>query len=148
MAGGNLRQEHHDAQLAHRPENRPAARELTDGPADAEVAGDFTTAGGAAATRELLARRPDVDAVFVANDLMARGALAVLAEHGLERMATADLVCVLGWERTDVEPPEPLLQSLRDIVARGGRVMSHCSGAYVVAASGLLDLTAVGPSSP
>ncbi|MFC3689882.1 helix-turn-helix domain-containing protein [Aquipuribacter hungaricus] len=65
--------------------------------------------------------------------------LVVLAEHGLERMATADLVCVLGWERTDVEPPEPLLQSLRDVVARGGRVMSHCSGAYVVAASGLLD---------
>ncbi|GAA1430774.1 LacI family DNA-binding transcriptional regulator [Microlunatus lacustris] len=53
-------------------------------PTDAVVAGDFTTVGGAAAMRELLARVPDLDAVFVANDLMARGALSVLAEHGLD----------------------------------------------------------------
>jgi transcriptional regulator GlxA family with amidase domain len=65
--------------------------------------------------------------------------LQVVAEHGLERVAEADLVCVLGWERTDREPPEPLLQALRDTVARGGRIMSHCSGAFVVAAAGLLD---------
>ena len=65
--------------------------------------------------------------------------LQVVVEHGLERLATADLVCVLGWEQPERTPPEPLLQALRDTVARGGRVMSHCSGAYVVAASGLLD---------
>ena len=65
--------------------------------------------------------------------------LLLVAEHGLERMAEADLVCVLGWACTDLEPPEPLLQALRDTVARGGRIMSHCSGAFVVAASGLLD---------
>ena len=65
--------------------------------------------------------------------------LLLVAEHGLERVASADLVCVLGWERSDLTPPEPLLQALRDTIARGGRIMSHCSGAYVVAASGLLD---------
>ncbi|WP_336924046.1 helix-turn-helix domain-containing protein [Aquipuribacter sp. SD81] len=65
--------------------------------------------------------------------------LQVVAEHGLERVAEADLVCVLGWERTDTEPPEELLQAMRDTVARGGRIMSHCSGAFVVAAAGLLD---------
>ena len=65
--------------------------------------------------------------------------LLLVAEHDLERMAQADLVCVLGWERTDVEPPEALLQALRDAVSRGARVMSHCTGAFVVAASGLLD---------
>ena len=53
-------------------------------PVDAAVAGDFTTAGGAAAMHELLARVPDLDAVFVANDLMARGALTVLTERGLD----------------------------------------------------------------
>ncbi len=63
----------------------------------------------------------------------------VIAEHGLARLGTADLVCVLGWERLDVAPSEALLQALRDVVARGGRVMSHCSGAFVLAAAGLLD---------
>ncbi len=65
--------------------------------------------------------------------------LQIVVEHGLERLAAADLVCVLGWERPEEVPPEPLLQALRDTVARGGRVMSHCTGIYVVAASGLLD---------
>ena len=37
--------------------------------------GDFTQASGAAAMRSLLERAPDIDAVFVASDLMAVGAL-------------------------------------------------------------------------
>jgi len=65
--------------------------------------------------------------------------LLLIAEHGLERLAQADLVCVLGWEDPSVAPPEALLQALRDTVSRGGRIMSHCTGAYVLAASGLLD---------
>jgi transcriptional regulator GlxA family with amidase domain len=65
--------------------------------------------------------------------------LTLLVQHGLERLAQADLVCVLGWEDADAVPEEPLLQALRDAVGRGARVMSHCTGAYVLAASGLLD---------
>lgn len=65
--------------------------------------------------------------------------LTVLVEHGLERAASADLVIALGWERGDVEVPEGYRQVLRDAVARGARVMSHCTGAYVVAASGVAD---------
>jgi transcriptional regulator GlxA family with amidase domain len=65
--------------------------------------------------------------------------LTLVVEHGLERLRTADLICVLGWEDTAAVPEEPLLQALRDAVARGARVMSHCTGAYVLAASGLLD---------
>jgi transcriptional regulator GlxA family with amidase domain len=65
--------------------------------------------------------------------------LSVLVEHGLERLATADLVCVLGWEGVHTQPEEALLQALRDAVARGARIMSHCTGAYVLAAAGLLD---------
>jgi len=65
--------------------------------------------------------------------------LRLIVEHGLDRLATADLVCVLGWDDPDELPSEPLLQGLRDTVSRGGRVMSHCTGIYVLAASGLLD---------
>ncbi|QYF73486.1 LacI family DNA-binding transcriptional regulator [Cryobacterium sp. PAMC25264] len=51
-------------------------------PADAVEHGDFTAAGAAAATRRLLEHSPDIDALFVASDLMAVGSMAVLAELG------------------------------------------------------------------
>ncbi|MFP5218169.1 MAG: GlxA family transcriptional regulator [Actinomycetes bacterium] len=65
--------------------------------------------------------------------------LRIVVEHDLSRLETADLVLVLGWEDPHVTPSEALLQALRDAVRRGARVMSHCSGAFVVAAAGLLD---------
>ncbi|RKN03670.1 LacI family transcriptional regulator [Streptomyces radicis] len=66
-------------------------------PADETLiaAGDYSRAGGAAATAELLAGRPDLDALFVASDLMAQGALAELARSG--RGVPAD-VAVGGFD--------------------------------------------------
>lgn len=52
-------------------------------PDDAVMIGDFTVAGGAVAATKLLDRHRDVDAIFVASDLMAVGALGVLSERGL-----------------------------------------------------------------
>jgi DNA-binding LacI/PurR family transcriptional regulator len=46
------------------------------------VAGDYTEQSGAAAMELLLSRAPDLDAVFVASDLMARGAMRALAVAG------------------------------------------------------------------
>ena len=43
---------------------------------------DFTPAGGEAAMRRLLEREPEIDGVFVANSLMASGALTVLRSRG------------------------------------------------------------------
>jgi DNA-binding LacI/PurR family transcriptional regulator len=62
---------------------------------DAVAVGDFTETGGVAAMRRLLASHPDIDAVFVANDLMARGALRVLAESG---RTVPDDVAVVGYD--------------------------------------------------
>lgn len=50
---------------------------------EAMAPGDFTSAGGAAAMERLLDAHPDVDGVFAASDLMAAGALSVLARRGL-----------------------------------------------------------------
>lgn len=62
----------------------------------------------------------------------------VVVPNGLGPLATADLVVVPAL-RTDHEPPEELLAALRAAVARGARVMSMCSGAFVLARAGLLD---------
>ena len=68
--------------------------------------GDYTRAGGAAAMRELLERRPDLDAVFVGSDLMAAGALATLTAAG--RRVPQD-VAVGGFDDTGLaatlDPP-------------------------------------------
>jgi DNA-binding LacI/PurR family transcriptional regulator len=51
-------------------------------PADLSQEADFTLAGGSEAMTQLLARRPDLDAVFVASDMMAAGALRTLTTAG------------------------------------------------------------------
>ncbi|GAA2077064.1 LacI family DNA-binding transcriptional regulator [Microbacterium hatanonis] len=57
--------------------------------------GDFSEDGGAAAMRRILASGQEVDAVFAASDLMARGALRVLRDAGL---AVPDDVAVVGFD--------------------------------------------------
>lgn len=54
------------------------------GEADARLVahGDYTQASGAAAMDQLLARVPDLDAVFVCSDLMALGAISALQRAG------------------------------------------------------------------
>ncbi|MEV6200102.1 LacI family DNA-binding transcriptional regulator [Streptomyces sp. NPDC051771] len=49
---------------------------------DLIVTGDYSRASGAEGARALLERAPDVDAVFVASDLMAQGVLDALARAG------------------------------------------------------------------
>jgi transcriptional regulator GlxA family with amidase domain len=64
---------------------------------------------------------------------------AVQASHGFERLAAADLILVLGAAPPTPEPPEALLQQLQHAVQRGATVASVCTGAFVLAAAGLLD---------
>ncbi len=57
--------------------------------------------------------------------------------HGLDRLASADLVALPALPHQ--APPEPVLEALRAAVDRGARVLSVCSGAFVLGAAGLLD---------
>ncbi|MDJ1134620.1 helix-turn-helix domain-containing protein [Streptomyces iconiensis] len=61
--------------------------------------------------------------------------------YGLERLAEADLIAVPAGRDYATRDgfPEPLLQALRDAVDRGARVLSVCTGAFVLGAAGLLD---------
>jgi AraC family transcriptional activator FtrA len=71
--------------------------------------------------------------------MRAAGGMRVLAEGGLDGIARAGTVIVPGWRGVDAPPPAALLDALRKAHARGARLMSFCSGVFVLAASGLLD---------
>ncbi len=63
--------------------------------AERVVRGDFTIAGGARAMHRLLAEFDDLDALFVASDQMAVGALQVLIDSGRR---VPDDVAVVGYD--------------------------------------------------
>lgn len=85
--------------------------------------GDFTFAGGAAAAAALLARVPDVDALFVASDLMALGCLATLRRSGRR---VPDDVAVVGFDGIDAgAEAEPALTTVRQRTVDQGRAMAR-----------------------
>jgi transcriptional regulator GlxA family with amidase domain len=64
---------------------------------------------------------------------------AIEVPHGPERLATADLVAVPAWPQL-TDPADPgLVAAVRAAVARGARILSICSGAFLLAGPGLLD---------
>ncbi|MFI5610674.1 LacI family DNA-binding transcriptional regulator [Amycolatopsis sp. NPDC051903] len=63
---------------------------------------DFTLAGGARAMAALLERAPDLDAVFVASDMMAVGALRTLSSAG--RTIPADVAVVSFDDNATLAP--------------------------------------------
>jgi DNA-binding LacI/PurR family transcriptional regulator len=85
--------------------------------------GDFTRLSGEVAMRELLDRDPLLDAVFVASDLMAHGALRTLRLAGRR---VPDDVAVVGFDDFDVaQYTEPPLTTVRQPVVELGRLLAR-----------------------
>jgi AraC family transcriptional activator FtrA len=66
------------------------------------------------------------------------GGLTVHADADLGAVAGADTVVIPAWP-TAKRPSPRLLDSLLDAHARGARIVTICSGAFLLAATGLLD---------
>jgi DNA-binding LacI/PurR family transcriptional regulator len=85
---------------------------------------DYTEQGGADAMAALLDRCPALDAVFVASDLMAAGALRTLRESG--RRVPED-VAVIGFDDLAEisESTDPPLTTVHQDAERMGRLMAR-----------------------
>jgi DNA-binding LacI/PurR family transcriptional regulator len=88
-----------------------------------ETIGDFTRESGIQAMRSLLLEDPALDAVFVASDMMAHGALIALKDTG--RRVPSD-VAVIGFDDFDISLySEPPLTTVRQPIADMGRTMAR-----------------------
>lgn len=95
------------------------------GPGDENLIayGDFSEFSGTAAMHRLLELSPDLDAVFVASDLMACGALRALREAGRR---VPDDVGVVGFEDSPIaRQSDPPLTTIYQPVEEMGRQMAR-----------------------
>lgn len=74
-----------------------------------------------------------------AGPMKAQGGIRVLADGGMELLRRAGTIVVPGWRGAEATVPEPVIAALREAHARGARVLSICSGVFVLAAAGLLS---------
>ena len=101
---------------ALREAGRPAGAALV-------AEGDFTHAGGRAATEALLGRRPNIDGLFAASDLMALGALDALRAAGRR---VPDDVAVVGFDDSELaRTTEPPLTTVRQPIEQLGTEMAR-----------------------
>lgn len=69
----------------------------------------------------------------------AHGGLRVEVDGGTELLTDADVIIVPGWRGAGAPVPGALVDHLQAAHSRGARLASICSGAFVLAATGLLD---------
>ncbi|MFC0534057.1 GlxA family transcriptional regulator [Phytohabitans kaempferiae] len=73
-----------------------------------------------------------------AGETVDAGAFTLRPPWGLDALATADTIILPG--RDTLQPvPDGVLEALRRAAAAGTRIASICSGAFILAATGLLD---------
>jgi AraC family transcriptional regulator, transcriptional activator FtrA len=71
--------------------------------------------------------------------LRAMGGFTVESQAGLDVLAGAGTVIIPGWRGAEAPPSEELIAALRAAYDMGARLVTICSGVFVLAATGLLD---------
>jgi transcriptional regulator GlxA family with amidase domain len=85
---------------------------------------------------------PGLDVRVVAGEpwaVLRGGGLTVHPPYELDAVRQADLIIVPNWRDPAERPPSAFLDALRAAHNAGARVAGLCSGAFVLAAAGLLD---------
>ncbi|WP_407916453.1 helix-turn-helix domain-containing protein [Kitasatospora sp. NE20-6] len=108
---------------------------VTDGMLHFELAVAYEVFGPAPAAVTV----PWYDLAVCGPDAVRVGRFRLEPDAGLDRLRHADTVIVPGWADVDVPPPADLVDAVRAAHAAGARVASLCTGAFVLAAAGLLD---------
>ena len=78
-------------------------------------------------------------AAFEAGPLRATGGLRIEVDGGLDLLRKAETIIAPGWRDPEETPPAAILEALRKAHKRGTRLVSICSGVFLLAATGLLD---------
>jgi transcriptional regulator GlxA family with amidase domain len=73
------------------------------------------------------------------DPVVSAGPLRIATDHGIDDLAGADTVVVPGRNDVTTETPQALMAALRAAHTAGARIASICSGAFTLAAAGLLD---------
>jgi transcriptional regulator GlxA family with amidase domain len=71
--------------------------------------------------------------------LRTTGGLEMSAPYGLEALSRAGTIVVPAWRSISQPPPADSLDALRRAHEEGARIIGLCTGAFVLAAAGLLD---------
>ena len=71
--------------------------------------------------------------------LRATGGIQLKVRAGLSKLSEAGTIIIPGWKGINAPPPQRLIAALRRAHASGARLVSICSGVFVLAATGLLN---------
>jgi AraC family transcriptional activator FtrA len=71
--------------------------------------------------------------------IRAAGGIRVQARRGLRAFKDAGTIVIPGWKRVDEPAPPALIRALRRAHGEGARLVSICSGVFLLAETGLLD---------
>ena len=82
---------------------------------------------------------PWYEVVVCGDGPVRAGRFAIEPDAGLDRLAAADTVIVPAVADVDVPAPPDLLAAVRAARAAGARIVSLCTGAFVLAEAGVLD---------
>ncbi|MDI6102668.1 helix-turn-helix domain-containing protein [Actinoplanes sp. NEAU-A12] len=82
---------------------------------------------------------PWYDLVVCGSGPVRVGRFGVEPDDGWDRLARAGTVIVPAMADVDAEPPRELLDAVRAAHESGARIVSLCTGAFVLAAAGVLD---------
>lgn len=73
------------------------------------------------------------------SPLRATGGFTITVDGGEALLAQADILIIPGWRSPDAPVPAALCEQLIHAHQRGARLVALCSGAFVLAAAGLLN---------